>query len=173
MLDVRAEGGLAVLRTADGVLHARVAVVTAGGWARSLLAPSGVDLPTITTRETVAYAALGGGPPPTLVEWADDGAFYALPSPGEGLKAGRHRATHAVDPHQAVPVAGNTCGEDFGIVFARGPQRAIDTLRDELDQLFGVRRDLTGLYRPNLVWHIREGRGTHPSPDVIDDGADG
>ena len=98
VLDVRAEGGLAVLRTADGVLHARVAVVTAGGWARSLLAPSGVDLPTITTRETVAYAALGGGPPPTLVEWADDGAFYALPSPGEGLKAGRHRATHPVDP---------------------------------------------------------------------------
>ena len=72
-----------------------------------------------------------------------------------------------------MPVAGNTCREDFGIVFAGGAQRAIDTLRDELDQFIGVRRDLTGLCRPNLVGHIREGRRPHPPADVIDDGADG
>jgi sarcosine oxidase len=92
-----ARGGVA-LRTSEGTLRARVGVVTAGGWARGRLAGAGVDLPTVTTRETVAYFALDGAPPPTLVEWGGAGTVYALPSPGEGIKAGEHRATHAVDP---------------------------------------------------------------------------
>jgi sarcosine oxidase len=86
------------VRTEDGTLRARVAVVTAGGWARDLLVGAGVELRTVTTRETVAYFALDGAAPPTLVEWGRAGAAYALPSPGEGIKAGQHRATHAVDP---------------------------------------------------------------------------
>jgi sarcosine oxidase len=95
---ITAEGGGVALRTAEGTLRARVAVVTAGGWARDLLDAAGVDLPTVTTRETVAYFALDGPPPPTLVEWDGAGAHYALASPGEGLKAGVHLATLPVDP---------------------------------------------------------------------------
>jgi sarcosine oxidase len=74
-------------------------VVTAGPWARGLLARADIDLPTRETRETVAYYALEGPPPPTLVEW-DEPAKYALWSPGQGLKVGEHVAGPAADPDE-------------------------------------------------------------------------
>jgi hypothetical protein len=82
-------------------------------------------------------------------------------------------AARTVDPHQAVPVAGDTDAEDIGLAFAASLQCAVDTLGDERDEFPGIRGDLTGLRRANLVRHIGEGRGPYPPVDVVDDGADG
>ncbi|MGH2676871.1 MAG: FAD-dependent oxidoreductase, partial [Actinomycetota bacterium] len=57
-VSVRAEGGQAVVETKEETYRAPVAVVTAGGWARTLLGPAGIDLPVRPTRETVGYFAL-------------------------------------------------------------------------------------------------------------------
>jgi sarcosine oxidase len=84
--------------TDAGGYRARAAVITAGAWARDLLAPAGYDLPVRPTRETVAYFHLDQ-PVPTLLEWAD-GFAYALPSPGQGLKAGEHGIGPVIDPDE-------------------------------------------------------------------------
>jgi sarcosine oxidase len=82
--------------TEDGGYRARVAVVTAGAWARGLLGPAGVYLPVRPTRETVAYFRLDETVP-TLIELAG-GFAYALPSPGQGLKAAEHAVGPECDP---------------------------------------------------------------------------
>lgn len=93
-LDVN--GDRARAHTQDEVYEASVVVVTAGGWARPLLATAGVDLPVRVTRETVAFFELRGETPPPLVEWGDPSA-YSLPSPGQGIKAAQHIAGPEVD----------------------------------------------------------------------------
>lgn len=77
-------------------------VVTAGGWARTLLLDAGIDLPVRTTRETVAYFRTADRPP-TLVDWGDP-SVYALIDPRYGLKAGEHIAGPTTDPDgEGVP----------------------------------------------------------------------
>ena len=71
-------------------------VVTAGGWARSLLSGAGIDLPVRATRETVAYFRTADRPP-TLVDWGDP-SVYALVDPRYGLKVGEHIAGPETDP---------------------------------------------------------------------------
>jgi sarcosine oxidase len=84
--------------TEEGGYLARVTVVTAGAWARDLLAPAGVPLAVRPTRETVAYFRIDESlPVPTLLEWAD-GFGYALPNPGAGIKAGEHGIGPEIDP---------------------------------------------------------------------------
>src|SRR4029077_2213853 len=90
--------------------------------------------------------------------------------PGEQLGGG---PTRAVDAHQAVPVAGDTDGEDVNLTFAGRVQGAVDTLPDQVDQFVGVRRDLAGLRRADFVGHVEEARGPHSSAEVVNDGADG
>jgi sarcosine oxidase len=48
------------------------------------------------TRETVAFFEMAERPP-TLVDWGEP-TVYALASPGQGVKAGRHIAGPEVDP---------------------------------------------------------------------------
>jgi sarcosine oxidase len=93
-----------VVRTATGSFAAAAVVVTAGAWARGLLATCGIELTTRPTRETVAYFRLPDGRlPPTLVDWGSP-SIYALPSPGQGLKAGEHIAGPTTDPDlEGVP----------------------------------------------------------------------
>jgi sarcosine oxidase len=85
----------------DGETHrAPVAVVTAGGWARELLATAGIRLPVRPTRETVAYFEQDEDVPfPTLVEWGEP-AGYALRNPGRGIKVGEHGAGPEVNPDE-------------------------------------------------------------------------
>jgi sarcosine oxidase len=86
------------IETAAETYRARVAVVTAGAWARSLLAPAGIELPVTPTRETVAYFPLDGGMSvPSLVDWVEP-PFYALTSPGHGIKSGLHHTGPETDP---------------------------------------------------------------------------
>jgi sarcosine oxidase len=88
--------------TTDGELHAGVAVVTAGAWARGLLEPAGIRLDTIPTRETVAFFAMEEAQDiPSIVDWGDP-AVYALASPTPaGLKVGMHHAGPSTDPDRA------------------------------------------------------------------------
>jgi sarcosine oxidase len=100
-VSVRADGERrAVVETEAETYRAWVAVVTAGGWARELLGPAGIDLPVRPTRETVAYFRLDEDlPVPSLVEW-NRPAGYALRSPGQGIKAGQHGTGPDTDPNE-------------------------------------------------------------------------
>jgi sarcosine oxidase len=77
-------------------------VVTAGAWAKTLLAPAGIELPVVPTRETVAYFRLAGDrQPPAVAELTKTGhGFYALPDPLYGLKAGYHRSGPTTYPDE-------------------------------------------------------------------------
>jgi sarcosine oxidase len=98
VLSLRQDDGGAVVESDSETYRAKVAVITAGGWARELLLGSKIDIPTTPTRETVAYFRLDDGlVPPSLVEWTKP-AVYALFSPGQGLKIGQHRAGPVTDP---------------------------------------------------------------------------
>lgn len=90
-------GELVKAHTEHAIFEAPVAVVTAGGWARGLLATADIDLPVRVTRETVAFFELLGDTPPPLVEWGSPSA-YSLPSPGQGIKAAQHIAGPETDP---------------------------------------------------------------------------
>ena len=82
--------------TDAGELRARVAVITAGAWARTLLATAGIDLPVRPTRETVAYLR-AETPIPSVVEWSQPAA-YGLVDPEIGIKVGEHHAGRDTDP---------------------------------------------------------------------------
>jgi sarcosine oxidase len=78
-------------------LDADVVVVTAGSWVRDLVP----DLPVTVTRETLAFFAREGPPPPSIVDLnAETGGhgMYSLHDPVHGLKAGAHHAGAEADP---------------------------------------------------------------------------
>ncbi|MDQ3914698.1 MAG: FAD-dependent oxidoreductase [Actinomycetota bacterium] len=83
--------------TTESAVAADIVVVTAGAWAKPLVEPLGIRLPTRSTRETVAYFGLDEPRLTTLVEWADP-AIYALPSGRRLVKAGEHIAGPTTDP---------------------------------------------------------------------------
>jgi monomeric sarcosine oxidase len=95
-LDVR-ESGVGV-ETDGERFDAAVAVVTAGAWAPGLLAASGYELGASPSRETVAYfRAAEELSYPTVVDWGEP-SVYALPAPGQGIKAGEHHGGPTIDP---------------------------------------------------------------------------
>ena len=78
-----------------GEVRARVAVVTAGAWAPTLV---GVD--ATPTRETTSYFSLDE-PVPSVIEPNGGSAHgYALAAPGIGMKAGLHQSGPTVDPDE-------------------------------------------------------------------------
>lgn len=80
-------------------VDAEVVVVCAGPWARRLLAPLGIDLPVVETRETVAYFRLEGEIPSVVAEVVERGhGFYSLADPIHGLKVGSHMRGKQADP---------------------------------------------------------------------------
>ena len=93
----------AVVHTASDSFACSACVVTAGAWARELLAPAGIALDTRATRETISYFSYEGPPPPTVAEWVSP-LRYALPAPGLGLKAGEHLAGPTADPNETGTV---------------------------------------------------------------------
>lgn len=103
------------LDTDGGSLEVRAVVVTAGAWSAGLLAPLGIDLPVVPTRETVTYVDLPRAAAlPSVVDYArvatpDAGiartgqAGFALSAPGVGLKVGLHHAGAVTDPDDQPP----------------------------------------------------------------------
>jgi sarcosine oxidase len=85
----------------DGV-DADVVVVTAGSWAKGLLARAGIDLPVTATSETVGFFRLESERPiPTVVDFKPGGrghATYGLHDPTYGLKLGNHKSGPPLDP---------------------------------------------------------------------------
>ena len=84
-------------------IRAPVVVVTAGAWAKSLLADAGLDLPLVPTLEQVSYYRLDTPSPlPTIIDYTIDGAIdhYAVPHPTEmgSFKLGLDHAGPIVDP---------------------------------------------------------------------------
>src|SRR5680860_156100 len=93
----------AVVHTASDSFACSVCVVTAGAWARELLAPAGIALDTRATRETISYFSYEGPPLPTVAEWVSP-LRYVLLAPGLGLKAGEHLAGPTADPNETGTV---------------------------------------------------------------------
>ena len=85
-------------------VEADAVVVTAGAWARPLLAAEGIELPVKVTRETVGYFRLPAGVP-SVIDYGHDEASgaYALADPVYGLKAGVHHAGEEADPDEPRP----------------------------------------------------------------------
>ena len=79
-----------------------VIVVTAGPWAKELLAPAGIDLAVVATSETVCYFRLeADSPVPSIVDFKPGGVghgTYGLADPVYGLKLGIHRSGRPLDP---------------------------------------------------------------------------
>jgi glycine/D-amino acid oxidase-like deaminating enzyme len=98
----------ATLRERAGVeslaaLDADVVVVTAGSWAKPLLAAEGIELDVAVTRETVVYFPLERSVPSLIDAGRGPGeAMYALRDPLHGLKAGAHIAGPAANPDEAI-----------------------------------------------------------------------
>jgi sarcosine oxidase len=102
---VQVAGGRAEVRTKDDTYLASAAVVTAGAWAKGLLAGAGIDLPVTPSRETVAYFRVERELSlPTIVDWGNT-LVYALPSPGQGIKVGVHHGGPDTDPDEEGEVS--------------------------------------------------------------------
>jgi sarcosine oxidase len=86
-------------------LDGDVVVVTAGGWAKPLLAAEGIALDVTVTRETVVYFELERSVPSVIEYGRGPGeGMYALRDPSHGLKAGAHIAGPVADPdHDGDP----------------------------------------------------------------------
>jgi sarcosine oxidase len=112
VLELRVNHDHGEARTEGEVFRARAVVVTAGGWAKDLLAGVGIDLPVQVSRQTVAYFPAGESAIfPVAVEWGESSVFYALPSPGTGMKVGEHHVRTLADPDdEGVPDPGWVAG---------------------------------------------------------------
>jgi sarcosine oxidase len=94
-----------IVEAGEEEIRTRVAVVTAGAWARALLAGAGLpDLPLTPVLQHVTYFAARNGSPepiPTFIDWSGPGlSWYALSPVGEapGVKLGQHVGGRPVDP---------------------------------------------------------------------------
>ena len=108
------------VETEAEAFRGRAVVVTAGAWAKELLATSGIDLPVVPTRETVAYFALDEPWPPVLVQW-EAPPYYALADPGQGIKAAQHHAGPVTDPDAEGEVSEHAVARLSGWVKERFP----------------------------------------------------
>ena len=134
VLRLEPKAGGVHLETTAGPLAAGAVVVTAGAWARPLLATSGIELPVEPTRETVAYFALPARGLPAVAEFAPGErrhAFYALFDPKHGLKAGLNGSGGPVDPNDEGEPDPEVVRRVAGWVAERFPSVDARPARDE------------------------------------------
>jgi sarcosine oxidase len=100
------DGDRVLVRTSSETFRANVAVVTAGPWARGLVAGAGIDLPVAPSLETVAFFPTKDEMKLTIfVDRSEpEHPLYSLPSPGQGLKAGAHHTGPVADPREGGAV---------------------------------------------------------------------
>jgi monomeric sarcosine oxidase len=118
---LREAGGRAEVLADGETYRAPVAVVTAGSWARDLVAGIGIELPVRNTRETVAFFSVDQQVVlPSLVDWGYP-AVYALRSPSHGLKVGEHQAGPETDPDEEGTVSDSSAARIAAWVAERYP----------------------------------------------------
>jgi sarcosine oxidase len=83
-------------------VEAEAVVVTAGPWARRLLAQVGIELEVVETRETVLFFRLERETPvPSTVTMVDNlHGFYSVYDPVYGLKVGHHKSGVPAGPDE-------------------------------------------------------------------------
>jgi sarcosine oxidase len=91
--------------TEGETIRSPVVVITAGAWARNLLADAGVDLPLVPTLEQVSYYKLETPSPlPTIIDYTvdEDIDHYAVPHPTQvgSFKLALDHAGPIVDPDE-------------------------------------------------------------------------
>jgi sarcosine oxidase len=93
------------VRTDAELYEAASVVVTAGAWARDLLAMAGIELETVPTRETIAYFDSGRvDVMPSIVDWGDPSVYALATDVRDRIKLGEHHAGPATDPdRQGTP----------------------------------------------------------------------
>jgi sarcosine oxidase len=100
-----------------------VVVVCAGPWARRLLAPAGIQLPVVETRETIVYFDLDGEIPSVVAEVVTRGhGFYSLHDPVHGLRVGSHMRGEVADPNEEAAADPALVEEIAGWTAARFPR---------------------------------------------------
>jgi sarcosine oxidase len=105
VMEIEPDGDQVKMRLADGdIVIARHVVIAADAWTAPLLAPLGLSLPLVVTREQVTYydtAAPGmfqEGRFPVWI-WMDDPSFYGFPTFGRpGVKIAQDCGGSPVDP---------------------------------------------------------------------------
>jgi sarcosine oxidase len=106
VISLRDDGRQVTLRTSDGPVTARVAIVTAGPWSSGLLASAGLAVPTRPTLEQVGYLRPAASASAALLapifichSVPPAGAPYGLPVPFSSLyKIGLHPSGPVTDP---------------------------------------------------------------------------
>ncbi len=102
--DIRVDGQGASVRAGSSVYTAERVIVTAGAWAKRLLATAGLDVPLRPTRKAIAWFACdenlyGAAEFPAFTCGTDTAHYYGFPSfNGSGLKVGRHDGGQTADP---------------------------------------------------------------------------
>ncbi len=99
---IEGSGTGAIVHTAGSSHRAPVVVVTAGSWARGLLATAGLDLPLVPSFEQVTYFVLAEPSTlPTVIDWGVDPPRtpYTVPNPEEpgSFKVALHMSGPPVD----------------------------------------------------------------------------
>ncbi len=98
--------GVTVCTTDGEAFTAPKAVLTAGGWAKTMLSELGLDLPLKITQEHIAYFAPKDdtyshrvGDLPNVIDQHEKDIYYALPQVEiTGVKAGFHGTGPVIDP---------------------------------------------------------------------------
>jgi monomeric sarcosine oxidase len=113
-------------------IEEHVVVVCAGPWARRLLAPAGIDLPVVETRETVAFFSYDGEVPSVVAELVTRGhGFYSLADPKYGLKVGSHMRGGPSDPDEVRGPDAETVQEIVDWTNERFPRASREPLHAE------------------------------------------
>lgn len=104
VLDIQLDDNLATIKTQNETFQAPHIVVTAGAWAKHLLAQTGLDLPLEVSREQLVFFQTPDGNKygaeniPVSIGWGDE-IFYTIPEiGGHGFKGARHFSFDYADP---------------------------------------------------------------------------
>jgi sarcosine oxidase len=99
-VEVAAGGDEARVRAGGDEWQARVAVVTAGAWAREVVGDIGLGPTKVTLEQVQHFTPVDRNHhwPSVLHHRTDGPLVYGLESPGEGMKVDEHHAGREIDP---------------------------------------------------------------------------
>jgi sarcosine oxidase len=98
VISISQEDSGAVVSLHDGEVRAERILVSAGGWTRSLMNGTGIQLPLEVTKQQIAYFSTSSDMP-VVIDWVEP-ARYLVPHrfSAPGIKVGLHHHGEVVDP---------------------------------------------------------------------------